>query len=193
MKSIKDTLTVIRNAVTRFEQEKCYQAFLALIGGHAVIFSGVERTTLDIDVFLHSTAKNTGYEFYYFLQKYLPERFHVRFMEASKDPDDPLGHDLIIINDTIGEYPRIDILILRYKWELEGIQLAKPIANLSIPIMPVPYLIAMKLLAGGRKDELDILELLKVISDDEMLKTKELAKRIRKDRNLNTLLKEIIR
>ena len=50
MKSIVDTLTVIRNAVTKFEQEYKTEAKVALIGGYAVIFYGIERTTLDIDV-----------------------------------------------------------------------------------------------------------------------------------------------
>lgn len=191
MKSIIDTLSVIRNAVTQFEQEINSTASVALVGGHAVIFFGIERTTLDIDICFHSPTKEPGSTFYNFLKNHLPARFQIRFMEASKDPEDPLMHDLIVIDDSQEEYPRIDILMLRYKWELEGMEQAKSIAKLAFPIMPLPYLLAMKLMAGGRKDDLDIIELLKGMSEDDLEKTRGLAKKIGRERKLKTLLKEV--
>lgn len=112
-------------------------------------------------------------------------------MEATKDPSDPLKHDLIVIDDSEGEYPRIDILVLRYKWELEGMGHAKSVARLAVPLMPLPYLIAMKLMAGGRKDDLDVMELLSIADAEELEKTKELAKKVGRDRKLQTLLQEI--
>lgn len=191
MRSIIDTLSVIKDAVTAFNKETNRDASVALIGGYAVIFFGVERTTLDVDICFYSPEKDAGSTFSSFLKKYLAARFHIRFIEASKDPSDPLKHDLIIINDAEGEYPRIDILILRYKWELEGLKQAKSISRLSFPIMPLPYLLAMKLRAGGRKDELDVLELLKVTTEEEMEKVKELAKKVGKNSKLQALLKEL--
>ena len=191
MKSIVDTLTVIRNVVTKFEQEHKTEAKVALIGGYAVIFYGIERTTLDIDVCFYSPQENMGKSFYGFLKEYLSPNFKPRFIEASKDPSDPLKHDLIIIDDSEGEYPRIDILLVRYKWELEGIRLAKTIDKLSFPIMPLPYLLAMKLKAGGRKDELDSIEILKSMSEKEIKKARELAKKVGRDRKLHALLKEV--
>lgn len=190
MKSIIATLNVIRDAVTQFERETSHRVLAGLIGGHAVIFSGVERTTLDVDICFHSTVRERGQTFHHFLQGYLGARFQVRFIEASRDPDDPIGHDLIILNDKEGEYPRIDILVARYKWELEGLRQAKVVANLGFPIMPLPHLLAMKLRASGRKDELDVLELLTILSDEEMKQTRELAKKVGRDRKLRALLKE---
>ncbi len=69
---------------------------------------------------------------------------------------------------------------------------AKTIAKLSIPIIPLPYLLTMKLIAGGRKDELDVIELLKVITKDDLRKAKELAKKVRRDKKLQALLKEAV-
>ena len=191
MKSIVDTLAVIKNVVTEFERETKNPALAALIGGYAVIFYGVERTTLDIDICFYSEETKPGASFYAFLRECLPDRFKPRFIEASKDPTDPLKHDLIIIDDAKGEYPRIDILVARYKWELEGLTNAKIVGKLSFPIMPLPYLLAMKLRADSRKDELDVLEMLKEMSKKEMEKAKELAKKAGRDRKLQSLLKEI--
>lgn len=190
MKSIADTLRVIKNAVTGFEKETKKEAYLALIGGYAVIFHGVERTTLDVDACFYSLGETCGKTFHSYLRKNLPARFRVRFMAASKDLSDPLKHDIIIIDDAKGEYPRIDILTARYKWELEGLKKSKDIKRLSFPVMPLPYLMAMKLRAGGRKDDLDVLEMLKLMSKDELEKGKELAKTVGRDRKLQSLLKE---
>ena len=193
MKSIIDTLNVIRSAAAEFEQETNKKALIALIGGYAVIFHGVERTTLDIDVCFYSEEASPGASFYSFLKKFLLPRFKLRFLEASKDPSDPLKHDLIIIDDVKKEYPRIDILLVRYKWELEGLRQAKFIDKLSFPIMPLPYLLTMKLKAGGRKDELDAIEIIKGISAREMKKAIELAKKAGRDKKLKALMKEIER
>jgi len=190
VKSIIDTLDVIRNVVTKFERETKSETLIALIGGYAVVFYGIERTTLDVDVCFYSETKGGVKTFYTFLNQYLPARFNCRFMEASKDPSDPLKHDLIITDDEKREYPRIDILIARYKWEVEGLKQAKTIGKLSIPIMPMPYLLAMKLKAGSRQDELDAIELLKGMSGKEIIKAKELAKKVGRDKKLKVLLRE---
>jgi len=57
--------------------------------------------------------------------------------------------------------------------------------------MPLPYLLAMKLKAGGRKDELDAIEILKSMSEKEIKKARELAKKVGRDRKLHALLKEV--
>lgn len=54
MKSIEDTLGVIRNAAEKFKETSGTDTYLVLIGGYAVIFYGIERTTLDVDVCFHA-------------------------------------------------------------------------------------------------------------------------------------------
>jgi hypothetical protein len=181
---------MIKNAVERFNEQTNGKASVALIGGHAAIYFGAERTTLDVDISFYSPVEKPGQTFYGFLKNHLPPRFTLRFIEATKDPSDPLKHDLIVINDSEGEYPRIDILMIRYKWELQGQEQALSAAGLSFPIMPMQYLAAMKLMAGGRKDELDIIDLLKGMSEEEVNKTHQLAKKVGKDGKFQSLLKE---
>ncbi len=190
MKSIKDTLLIVKDAIDRYSIETRTKAYAALIGGHAAVFFGAERTTLDVDICFHAVEKQPGISFFRFLQKHLPPRYAVRIIEATKDPSDPLRHDLIIIDDTEKEYPHIDILLARYQWEILGLEQADFIQGLDFAVMPAPYLIAMKLMAGGRKDELDILDLLRDLPEQDLATIKDLAKRIGKDRALQSLLNE---
>lgn len=190
MKSIKDTLQVLKSVIEEFNEERSSQTLAALIGGHAVIYFGVPRTTLDVDICLYDSDQDPGPTAYAFLRKKLSKRFSIRFFQASKDQTDPLKHDLIVIDDTEGAYPRIDILIARYQWELSGLEQAEVSKGLSFPVMPIPHLIAMKLMAGGRKEELDILELLKGISENDLPQIRELAKKVGKGKKLKELLTE---
>jgi len=187
MKSIEDTLKTIHDII------KAYPADMdiALIGGYAVILQGIERTTLDIDFcvysgIIHSSADSS--EFYKILLKCLPERFEAKLIKGSAMPDDPLQHDVIFIEDKKGEFLRIDFLIARYKWELEAIQCAEKMEDIPFPVITKPYLAAMKLKASGFKDASDVVNLVRLMTDEEKLKTFDLAKRIGRDRKLRNLL-----
>ncbi len=129
MKSIKDTLSVIQNVIKQFNKKAQNKAIVALIGGYAAIYFGAARTTLDVDLCLYFSDNEPGRLFHLFLKSVLPERFAVRFFRGSKDPSDPLGHDLIVIRDTKYEFPKIDILIARYKWEFLGLEKARLSGN----------------------------------------------------------------
>jgi hypothetical protein len=186
MKSIDDTLKIIRditNAIpVKFD--------MVLIGGAAVILHGVERTTIDVDfcVYSNTISETNSSAFYDNIVKHLPKRFSAKLVRGSKIPDDPLKHDIIFIDDTEGEYERIDLLIAQYKWEMEGIEKAVQIQSLPFPVMGKPYLVAMKLLASSYKDAHDVVTLYGLMSDDEKEKTRELAKRIGRDKKLERLL-----
>lgn len=195
MKSISDTLEKVKeifDGFTRFSRTKGY---LSLIGGYGVIFHGVERTTTDVDICLHflssPSISRPGKHFYQYINQSCSDRFQSRYIEASKDLSDPLRHDVIFLDDKKEEYPKIDLLLAQYKWEVEGLIHSDLIKGLPIPVLPKPYLIAMKLRAGGRKDELDIMELLKTMSDSEIELTKKVAKRARRDKNLTKLITEL--
>jgi len=187
MKSIEDTLKTIEDIIKTIPAN----IEVALIGGFAAILHGVERTTLDIDFCVYSSIINAPHEpsaFYNILIKHLPERFEARFVKGSSIPDDPLKHDIIFINDRLGEFLRIDLLMARYKWELEAIHSAVNIAGISVPVITKPYLAAMKLRSSGYKDAHDIEGLFNLMSEEEKAKTIELAKRIGRDQKLYTIL-----
>ncbi len=186
MKSIEDTLKTIHDIIKVLP----IKISLALVGGYAVIIHGVERTTIDIDFCLYSDIIKTHNPraFFDILIKHIPERFIVKLIEGSKIPDDPFKHDVIFIDDSEGEFVRIDFLIARYKWELEAIERAENFNNIPIPVITKPYLVAMKLQASGYKDASDVIGLINLMNDKEKIETFELAKRTGRDKKLAQLL-----
>ena len=186
MKSIEDTLKIIQDIIHSIP----VNVSIALVGGYAVILHGAERTTIDIDFCLYSDIIKTSRSkaFFDMLRKHLPDRFDIKLIEGSKIPDDPFKHDIIFIDDKEGEYVRIDFLIAKYKWELEAIERAEVFKDIPIPVITKPYLVAMKLMAGGYKDASDVINLINLMEDAEKEKTFELAKRIGRDKKLAKLL-----
>lgn len=186
MKSIKDTLKIIQDIINALPVE----TDIALAGGYAVILHGVERTTIDIDFCLYSDfIKSTDAgSFFRMLKKYLPGRFKAKLIEGSKIPDDPFKHDVIFIEDKMKKFLRIDLLIARYKWELEAIKQAETIRGIPVPVLTKPYLAAMKLRSTGLKDASDVVNLVSLMTTKEKTKTFELAKRTGRDKKLARLL-----
>jgi hypothetical protein len=99
-----------------------------------------------------------------------------------------LKHDIIFIDDTEGEYERIDMLIAQYKWEMEGIEKAVHIEDVPFSVLDKPYLAAMKLQTTSYKDAHDVVTLFDLTTDEEKVKTRELAKRTGRDKKLDRLL-----
>lgn len=187
MKSIEDTLRIIQDIIKTFPSEVA----IALVGGYASVLHGVERTTLDIDFCIYSGVIHSSHgtdEFYGMLSKYIPERFKATLIKGSTIPDDPFKHDVIFIEDTLGEYMRMDLLIAKYKWELQAIHSASRVEGIPVPVMTKPYLTAMKLRATGYKDASDVVSLVRLMTEAEREKTFELAKLIGRDKKLAMLL-----
>jgi hypothetical protein len=189
MRSIEDTLKLISSTVDSLSKND--EINIALVGGYGAIAHGVERTTADVDFCVYTAIiheKDTSV-FTELFRNALPDNFEIKFIEGSKIMEDPFKHDVIFIHDKSGEYPKIDIIVAKYKWELEGIKSAKPLQDISFPVLPKPYLIAMKLKAGGLKDDYDAAELYELLSDEEKEKTHELANLIHKEKKLARLIK----
>jgi hypothetical protein len=189
VRSIEDTLNLIDRVVASLSGSQ--KIAIALIGGYATIAYGVERTTADIDfcIYTESLHQKSTTVFIEALKKVIPETFDVVFVEGSKILDDSFRHDVIFLHDRAGEYPEIDFIIAKYKWELEGTQSAEPLEDLSFPVLPKPYLIAMKLKAGSLKDDYDISELYSLSNEKEKSKAHELAKLIHRDKKLALLIR----
>ncbi|GAB4545830.1 MAG: hypothetical protein Fur0020_14760 [Thermodesulfovibrionia bacterium] len=189
MKSIEDTLEMVNKMVKSLSERD--RIYIALAGGYGAIAHGVERTTVDVDFCLYADIiheKGTR-EFITLLEDVLPNGIEIKFVEGSKVMDEPSKHDVIFLYDKSGQYPRIDIIIARYKWELEGIRMAKPLEDIPFPVLPKPYLIAMKLKAGSLKDDYDVVEIYSLLTEDEKKKTHELTRLIHRDKRLAELLR----
>lgn len=70
----------------------------------------------------------------------------------------------------------------------EAIASARRVPELGLPVVDVPHLVALKLLAGSRKDELDVLELLAANPGLSVAPILEVCKRQRLGKRLETLL-----
>jgi len=187
MKSIEATLKLVGDIVK--ELRKSCTVDIALGGGYAVISHGVGRTTTDADFFLYSDIiKEDSNAFFELLKETIPANFEIKIIKGSRMLDDPFPYDIAFLIDRAGEYPQIDFIIARYKWELEGIKRSKPLEDIAFPVLPRPYLIATKLKAGGQKDNYDILELYALLSEEEKRETAELASLIKRDKKLKALL-----
>jgi len=187
MKSIKNTLTLVTGIVN--ELQKSIKIDIALVGGLAVIAYGVGRTTIDIDFLVYSDYVLGGaFKFVELFKKAIPEQFELEFVEGSKMTDDPFPYDIIFLTDSQKEYRPMDFIIARYKWEVEGLLDARMLPDFSFPVLSIPYIIAMKLRAGGPKDHYDILELYNQLTDEEKEKTMNLAKLVKRDKSLLRLL-----
>lgn len=160
------------------------------MGGYAAILQGLERTTLDVDVCLYSTILRSGTPEALFrsLTAHLPDRFRAELVRGTLIPNDPFQHDLIIIDDTQGEFPRIDLILARYRWELEAIKEALTMTGIPLRVVSRPYLVAMKLRATALKDESDVVGLIGLMDDEEKRKAIGLAKRVGREKKLARLL-----
>lgn len=186
MKSIADILKTIRDITNALPGN----VDIALIGGYALVAQGLERTTIDVDVCIYTESIGTHDSSHFFdlLKKHIPPRFDAQLIQGSKIPDDPFKHDLIRLIDRQKELFRIDLLLARYKWEVEGIRQADEVKDVPIPVLSKPYLTAMKLQATGYKDAADVVALMELMTADEKKKTFELAKRTHRDKKLAGLL-----
>jgi len=190
---MKNLLKIVTKCIDKFSEKENIGRLAAIIGGEAVILHGIPRTTIDVDIQLfYGDEKDCRSDFVRvfasFLRNELDKRFEVKNFAASKDPSDPLKHDLIIITDSENKFKKLDILIANYAWELDGLKsMDSPHTG---PLYPYPkeYLVGMKLMAGGVQDEEDIRNLFLVMSDSEKEKAWKLARLIRRDKNLSRVL-----
>lgn len=192
---MKSLLKIVTDCIDSFSKQANVTRLAAIVGGEAVIMHGIPRTTIDLDVLFYcgdekKPMSDTGKSFASFLRQELGEQFEVKNFEASKDPFDPLKHDLIIVTDSEKRFKKLDILIANFQWELEGLRsMDSPHTG---PLYPYPkeYLVGMKLMAGGVQDREDIRNLFLVMTDLEKEKAWELARLIKRDKNLSTILSE---
>jgi len=190
---MKCLLQIVTEYIDNFAEENNIQRLAAIIGGEAVIMHGIPRTTIDLDILFYYKQETNYYDnlckrLASFLREKFIEDFEITHFEASKDPFDPLRHDLIVIKDKQNRFRKLDILIANYKWELEGLLSMGSAHSCPITAYPKPYLVAMKLMAGGLQDEEDIKNLFFIMTDSEKEKAYALAKQIKRDKNLNKIL-----
>ena len=190
---MENLLKIVTECIDEFSKQNNLPRLAAIIGGEAVIMHGIPRTTLDLDILCFWQADVKEEEplvkrLALFLKNELGERYELKDFEASKDPFDPLKHDLLIITDSEKRFKKLDILIANYRWEIEGFNNMNSPEKGPLQIYPKPYLVGMKLMAGGIQDEEDIRNLFLIMLNPEKEKAWEIARLIRRDKNLSRIL-----
>ncbi|MFY3743280.1 hypothetical protein ACOQFB_05180 [Anaeromyxobacter sp. Red801] len=131
----------------------------AIVGSVAVAIHGYPRATRDLDLGAAVLAFTS-------LQRAAAAIRKLGYEVHTSAPslDDPLG-GIVTVAGT--DFDPIEIVNLRgpggrhERLAREAIASAQQLPELGLPVVDLPHLVALKLVAGSRKDELDVLELLR--------------------------------
>ncbi|HEX8439221.1 hypothetical protein [Archangium sp.] len=156
----KRTVAVAERVFRMLQQ---YEVPTAVIGAAALAAHGYPRATRDFDL---ATNTNPFPTFRRLEEALRQEGFEVQF--EAPDADDALGGVLRVKGDN---FERVEVVNFQNPWPgaRDGTVLAREaLREASVPLSPesplrvvsLPYLIALKLFAGGRKSTTDVLELL---------------------------------
>lgn len=163
----------VLEAVARFLES--IGAPYALIGGRAVGARGFPRMTLDAD-FL------TGDERVLEREIWRPLELAGATIDPRKgDFDDPIAG---VVHLGFADGAEADVLLARWKWELEIIDRAEPL-DVGGTVVPVPLtsdLILLKLAAGG---PIDIQDVVALVETDRQRWIREV------DRNIDTVRPDV--
>lgn len=177
---LEKSLKGICRALNEIKEEGIVKGF-ALIGGLSVSTWGYPRATRDVDLLVSLASIERLKDFSAAL-----ERRGLKTDVRSGGLTDPVPY---LIRTSYDGVPA-DIIIATKKWEHEACEQAVQVSleGADIPVVPVEYLIVMKLRAGGPRDMADVSELLKT-GDLRSSLLKDLAKRLRVDRKLEGMKK----
>ncbi|MBI5599227.1 MAG: nucleotidyl transferase AbiEii/AbiGii toxin family protein [Deltaproteobacteria bacterium] len=177
--SLERNLEEVVRCLNRIKRQGVITGY-ALIGGLSVSTWGFPRGTKDIDLLVSLSLEATHRLKAFFSalegEGFKPEVFRGGHL-------DPVPY---LVKITHKDVP-VDILIATRRWEDEAVERAVKVDfhGVKVPVVPLEYLIVMKLKSGGPRDLLDAEELLKTGGDIETIKG--LAIRLRVDKRLDKL------
>lgn len=177
------SLEVARRVFDRLVRTKLDSA---VIGSVALAVHGYVRATRDLDL---GVAVLTFREMRDVAEALRKEGFRVHVGEPA--PDDTLGGVVTVEGD---DFDPIQIVNLTApggrhgKLAREAIASAEHVSEFGLPVVDVAHLVALKLLAGSRKDELDVLELLGANPETPLDPIFEVCRRHRLGKRLESLL-----
>jgi hypothetical protein len=163
----------------------------AVIGSVALAVHGYVRATRDLDL---GVAVLTFVALRDVAEALRKEGFRVHISEPALD--DTLGGVVTVEGD---DFDPIQIVNLTApsgrhgKLAREAIASAQRVSGLGLRVVDVAHIVALKLLAGSRKDELDILELLAANPEMPVDPILEVCRRHRLGKRLETLLSKSAR
>lgn len=151
---------------------------VAIIGAMALAAHGYVRRTRDFDL---GTATDPFGALRRVRQALAKRGFQATLREP--DADDPLGGVLVVRPRGGSPIEVVNFLNpfspSRGKVGIEAVQSARPLQEGGLPVVGLPHLVALKLYAGGRKSELDVLELLSCNPEADREAIREVCERFR--------------
>ncbi|MCP4146411.1 MAG: hypothetical protein GY757_01550 [bacterium] len=190
LEPIEGSLTLVTEIIDIFRKTDTVD--VVLIGAYAMIAHGIRRNTNDVDFYIYSEKiRSDEGAFYEQLQNVVPDNFEMKFIEGSNIPGDLFLYDVVILIDKKKNYPTINLFLPRFDWQIEGIKLSKPLENITMPVLPLSYVIATKLRAGAPKDDDDIITMYSRLSEEEKKKAADLALLINKKEKYESIINSI--
>ena len=176
--SLERSLKEITVTLNRLKRQGAITGY-ALIGGLSVSTWGIPRGTKDIDLLV---SLESVYNLKVFSEALEAEGLKSAIYAGGRF--DPVPYLVKVIYKDVP----VDMLIATRKWEDEAIEKAIGVDfhGIKVPVIPVEYLIAMKLKAGGPRDLLDAEELLNIGGADPDILV-GLAKRLRVTKRLEKI------
>jgi hypothetical protein len=159
----------------------------AVIGSVALAVHGYVRATRDLDL---AVAAITFGGLRRVAEALRADGFRVHVGEPA--PDDVLGGVVTVEGDDFDPIQIVNLIApggRHGKLARDAIASAQRVAELGLPVVDVPHLVALKLLAGSRKDELDVLELLGANPELPVEPIVEVCRRHRLGRRLEDLVR----
>jgi hypothetical protein len=133
----------------------------ALIGAAALAAHGYPRATEDIDMAVATDPFTTLAE----AQRRIALELQVEAKLVTPDADDPLGGVLTVTGDDFDPVQVVNFLNPLSRRPNPGSEAVRTataglVTGTPLRLVTLPYLVALKLFAGGYKSKLDVLELL---------------------------------
>lgn len=151
---------------------------MAVIGAMALAAHGYSRRTGDFDL---ATTTDP-----FSVLRRVRDALAARGLEVElrePDMDDPLGGVLVVRGAEAKPVEVVNFLNphapSRGRIGIAAVNTAVPLQEGGLPVVDLPHLVALKLYAGGRKNELDVLELLARNPDADLSAIRELCARFR--------------
>ncbi len=133
------------------------QTSFMLVGGHATALYMPERQTQDIDLLIHPENEN---------------KIHQEFLNQGGKLEGQLsigGTSWNLNNNSL------DIILCEGDWFYKAYQEAPE--KWSVKVIPLPYLVLMKMTASRMQDLTDISRMLGLADDQEIIKVKKVIKK----------------
>jgi sugar/nucleoside kinase (ribokinase family) len=162
----------------------------AVIGAIALAFHGYARATQDVDLATHVDPRTVLRDIARTLQQ---QGYTTRLILP--DVEDPLGGVLTVTGD---DFDAVQVVNFYNPWAAannpgeSSIQAAAAsIPGYDLPVVDVPHLVALKLYAGGPRNQSDVLELIERNRDVDRIEIRRVCEQFDLVAEIDEMLRDV--